>query len=133
MRVLKHILIVLFVWFMSTNQAKAQIDTTFWFAAPWVTPSHADNVPIKFHFSTFDNATTITIRQPQGGINKTFTVAANTLYSYDVSNDVNIVECKPADLVLPYGFQITSDFPIVVVYDVITTANNPETYLNQHA
>jgi len=41
------------------------------------------------------------------------------------------LESKPADSVVTYGYNITSDFPITVVYDVVTrppNSNNPETY-----
>ena len=44
---------------------------------------------------------------------------------------MNTIESKPANTILNSGFQITSDFPITVVYDVITRAPNyynPETF-----
>ena len=41
---------------------------------------------------------------------------------------LNALETKPADMVLTSGFEITSDYPIIVVYDFLSTANNPETY-----
>lgn len=129
MRFFKHILIVLFVWFISTNEAKAQIDTTFWFAAPWVTPDHAQNFPMAFHISTFNNPTVVRLRQPASTYDTTFTVPANSLFSKHVTHILNQVESKPADdNSLTTGFEITSDFPIVAVYDFLSSANNPETY-----
>src|SRR5690606_31378701 len=43
----------------------------------------------------------------------------------------NILENKPANTVTNFGFKIESDFPITVVYDIITRSPNfynPETY-----
>ncbi|MEO9531183.1 MAG: PKD domain-containing protein [Crocinitomicaceae bacterium] len=124
-------IIILTVGFWSSfgqQEAKAQIDTTFWFAAPWVTPDHADNVPMAFLFSTFGNATTIRLRQPASTFDTTFVVAANSLFSKDLSHILNELETKPANTVLTSGFEITSDFPIIVVYDFLSSGNNPETY-----
>jgi len=129
MKGLKYIIIT-FVFLLSfSNKAKAQIDTVFWFAAPWVTPDHADNIPMAFHFSTFNNATTIRLRQPASTYDTTFVVPANALFSKYVTHILNQVETKPADdPTLTTGFEITSDFPIVVVYDFLSSGNNPETY-----
>ena len=129
MKSLKHIFIVLFVMFVSTNDAKAQVDTTFWFAAPWVTPDHAQNFPMAFHISTFNNPTVVRLRQPASTYDTTFTVPANSLFSKYVTHILDQVESKPADdNSLTTGFEITSDFPIVAVYDFLSSANNPETY-----
>lgn len=124
-------ILILTVGFWSafgTKEAKAQIDTTFWFAAPWVTPNHAGNTPMAFLFSTFGNTTTIRLRQPASTFDTTFVVAPNSLFSKQMGHMLNALETKPADMVLTSGFEITSDFPIIVVYDFLSTANNPETY-----
>jgi len=124
-------IIILTIGFWSTlgtQEAKAQIDTLFWFAAPWVTPDHADNKPMAFLFSTFGNATTIRLRQPASTYDTTFVVAANSLFSKTMQHILNDLETKPANTVLTSGFEITSDFPIIVVYDFLSSANNPETY-----
>ncbi|UKN02994.1 PKD domain-containing protein [Paracrocinitomix mangrovi] len=118
---------------IGSQEAKAQIDTTFWFAAPWVTPDHDQNTPMAFHFSTFANATTIRLYQPAFTYDTTFTVPPNTLFSKYVSHLVNTLESKPADMVLNWGFKIESDYPIIAVYDFISSpnngsSNNPETY-----
>lgn len=114
-------------------KATAQIDTTFWFAAPWVTPDHDQNTPMAFHFSTFNNPTTIRLYQPASVYDTTFTVPANTLFSKYVSHLVDSLESKPADVVINRGFKIEADFPIIAVYDFISSpnngsSNNPETY-----
>ena len=86
---------------------------------------------MAFHFSTFNNATTINMKQPASTFDTTFTVPANTLFTKYVTHLMNAIESKPANTVLNTGIQITSDFPITVVYDIITRSPqfyNPETY-----
>lgn len=135
MKWIKYLILTIGFWStLGTQEAKAQIDTTFWFAAPWVTPDHWWRDPIAFHFSTFNNPlTTIRLYQPAGTYDTTFTVGANTLFSKDVTHLLNSgeLESAPADAVLTTGFKVESDFPITIVYDVITRAPqfyNPETY-----
>ena len=128
MKAIKIILIITAFISFGNKQAAAQVDTVFWFAAPWVTPDHANNVPMAFHFSTFTNATTIRLRQPASVYDTTFIVAPNTLFSKYVSHLLDSLESKPADSVINRGFEITSDFPVVAVYDFQSSGNNPETY-----
>jgi len=129
MKWIKYIILTIGFWStFGSQEAKAQIDTTFWFAAPWVTPDHADNVPMAFLFSTFNNTTTIRLRQPAATYDTTFIVAPNSLFSKDLSHILTELETSPANTVLTSGFEITSDFPIIVVYDFLSSGNNPETY-----
>ncbi|MDG2330646.1 MAG: PKD domain-containing protein [Flavobacteriales bacterium] len=127
MRCFKYIILSACLLVGSLN-IKAQVDTVFWFAAPWVTPDHAGNQPMAFHFSTFANATTIRLRQPASVYDTSFTVAPNTLFTKYVSHLLDSLESKPADSVINRGFEVSSDFPIVAVYDFQSTGNNPETY-----
>jgi gliding motility-associated-like protein len=131
MKSLSKILVVLSVVLFTSSNLCAQIDTEFWFAAPWVTPDHDDRDPIFFHFSTFANPTTVRIHQPASTFDTTFTVPANALFSKAVHFMMDSLESKPADQLLRTGFHITSDNPMIVVYDVVTrgpSSNNPETY-----
>lgn len=131
MRFKKHLILVVFFFFFGAKEVKAQIDTVFWFAAPWVTPDHWWRDPIAFHFSTFNNPTAVRVRMPATGYDTTINIPANSLFSKNVDFMMNAIESKPANTVLNSGFQITSDFPITAVYDVITRGpnyNNPETY-----
>lgn len=128
MKRIRKITLVLALFLLKASISFAQIDTAFWFAAPWVTPSHASNKPIVFRIATFGNATAVRVRQMAGTYDTTINIAANSLYSHDISWIVNTAETKPANTVLPYGFKISSDFPITVVYEVVTTQNNPETF-----
>ncbi|CAG5086073.1 IgGFc-binding protein [Parvicella tangerina] len=128
MKWFKFIILLIGMALVSSKNVKAQVDTVFWFAAPWVTPDHAGNIPMAFHFSTFGNPTTVRLRQPAASYDTTFTIAANTLYSKFVTHLLDSLESKPADSVVNWGFEITSDFPIVAVYDFQSANNNPETY-----
>lgn len=131
MRYMKYIIVSFFVLFIGAKELKAQIDTVFWFAAPWVTPDHHWRDPIAFHFSTFGNPTTVRLQQPVTGYDTTINIPANSLFSKNVDFMMNALESKPANTVLNSGFKISSDFPITVVYDVITRSPqiyNPETY-----
>lgn len=128
MKRIKKIIVVLALFLLKASISFAQIDTAFWFAAPWVTPSHDNNVPIVFRIATFGNATAVRVHQIAGTYDTTINIPANSLYSHDISWIVNTAETKPANTVVPYGFKISSDFPITVVYEVVTTKNNPETF-----
>ncbi len=131
MKFLKYIFLITAFWTMTAQDVKAQIDTNFWFAAPWVTPDHWWRDPIAFHFSTFGDTTTIRLRQPASVYDTTFTVPPNQLFTKYVTHILDSLESKPADVVLNSGFEITSNFPITVVYDIITRPTNhfnPETY-----
>jgi len=131
MKSFSKILVVLSVVLLCSTKLVAQIDTNFWFAAPWVTPDHDDRDPIAFRLSTFNNLTTVRIQQPASSYDTTFTIPPNSLFSKYVDFMMDSLESKPANQLLRTGFHITSDFPIVVVYDVVTrgpASNNPETY-----
>lgn len=120
------ILVITFLSFMQV--AQSQVDSVFWFAAPWVTPDHANNVPVKFRLSTFDKPTTVRVYQPAGTYDNTITIPANSLQSVDLSSIIDDLESKPADTPLDYGVKIEADTLITVVYEVLTSENNPETY-----
>lgn len=129
MKSIKRITCILVLLLLKTGISVAQIDTVFWFAAPWVTPGHDGNTPIYLRLATFSNPTTITVTQPAGSYVTTFTVSADSLYSLDLSPFVNVIESKPANTALPYGLKVSSDFPITAVYEIVSTNNlNPETY-----
>jgi gliding motility-associated-like protein len=122
-----------------------QIDTAFWFAAPWTTPDHWYREPIRIHISTFSApTTTVRVRQPAAiapnRYDTTIIIPANTNFDYTFWRDALVsttnfafdsLETKPADVVLPYGLYISSTSNITIVYDIITRAPsffNPETF-----
>ncbi|MBK6984976.1 MAG: gliding motility-associated C-terminal domain-containing protein [Bacteroidetes bacterium] len=112
----------------SSKSVISQIDTVFWFAAPWVTVGHAGNTPVVMRLSSFNNATTVRVRQPASTFDTTFVIPANSLVSESLSHLINQIENTPANTVLNRGIKITSNFPITVVYEIVSTGNNPETY-----
>lgn len=135
MKFFKYIVLTLLLS-VASEKAVAQIDTLFWFAAPWVTPDHDGNVQMAYRISTFSNPATVRIQQPEATYDVTFSIPANSLFSVPLESIVADLESAPADVVLNSGFKITSDELITVVYDFISdtvsitpgTPNNPETY-----
>jgi len=126
---MKKITLILALFFLQASISVAQIDTAFWFAAPWVTPGHDGNTPIFLRLATFGNPTTVNVYQPAGTYSTQITIPANSLFSLDLSTSVGIIENQPANTVLPYGLKVSSDFPITAVYEIVSTNNlNPETY-----
>lgn len=138
-------IIVLFIFFlMRITVSFSQIDTVFWFAAPWVTPDHWWKDNVKFHVATFNNATTVRIRQPASTYDTTFNVPANSNVDINywitstqgfTTNPTSLgfdsLETRPANVVRTSGFKITSNNPITVVFDYITRSTpflNPETF-----
>ena len=121
----------------------AQIDTVFWFAAPWTTPDHTWRDPIKLHVSG-EQGTMVRVRQPAAiapnQYDTTFFIPASGLFDYTFWRDAGAsptnraydsLEARPSNTVLPYGIKVSSSFNVTVVYDQITRAPtffNPETF-----
>lgn len=128
MKLLKHLFILLI--FTGSLEISAQLDTLFWFVAPEVAQTHGDR-PIVFRFASLGNPATITISQPA---NPTFPVqtvnlAANTAQTIDLTPWIDIIENKPANTILNYGFKITSTAQITAYYEVNPTCNcNPDIF-----
>src|ERR1700741_1844516 len=114
--------IIVFILFfvIKFTTSFAQIDTVFWFGAPWVTPDHTWRDPIKVHIAG-DAGTIVRIRQPAAIVpNKydtTFTIPASRSFDYTFWRDAaagptnfgfDSLEARPANMVLPYGLKITS-------------------------
>ena len=136
MKLLRYIVLVLILANFGGNKVNAQIDTLFWFAAPWVSPDHDGNVQLAFRISTFGAPANVRIQLPTGTYDTTFVVPANSVASISLDHIVDDLESKPADAVITSGIKITSDEMVTVVYDFISdlitisagTPNNPETY-----
>jgi gliding motility-associated-like protein len=142
---MKNFKIILFVLFflVKFTPVISQIDTVFWFAAPWVTPDHTWKDAVKVHIAG-DAGTVVRVRQPAAiAPNKydtTFTIPASRAFDYTFWRDAaagstnlgyDSLESRPANSVRPYGLKISSSDKITVVYDVVTRAPdflNPETF-----
>jgi gliding motility-associated-like protein len=140
-----RIIILLLLTLFKVTPTFSQVDTSFWFACPWVTPDHWWRDPIKMHIGTFAApTTTVRIRQPAAiAPNKydtTIVIGPNQNFDYTFWRDANCtttnrafdsLEVRPADQVVPYGLYISSSSNITIVYDVITRSPNfynPETF-----
>ncbi len=133
----KLLSLFLFVLLLQSNTSKSQIDTSFWFAAPWITPDHWWKDDIKLHISTFSTTTTVRLRQP-GAIapNKydtTIIIPPFSTFNYvfwrdKIASATNFafdsLETRPANTVVPYGLYISSSANITIVYDILTRAPN---------
>ncbi|MEI6576420.1 MAG: gliding motility-associated C-terminal domain-containing protein [Bacteroidota bacterium] len=117
-------LILIFVPFL----AYSQTDTEFWFAAPEVNQSHADR-PIFLRMTAMTQAATVTISQPAnpGFSPIVVTIPALTSNAVNLTNWIDIIENKPANVVLNYGLHIVSTAPITAYYDEASTIN-PEIF-----
>lgn len=141
----RKVIVFVLLFLLKTQTGVSQIDTSFWFAAPWVTPDHTERNDIVVHISTFSApTTTVRLRQPAAiapnQYDTTIIIPANTTFDYTFKRDryvstTNIgydsLEVRPANTVVPYGIYISSTSNITVVYDVICSPpgyNNPETF-----
>ena len=111
-------------------KASAQLDTLFWFVAPEVAQNHGDR-PIVFRFASLSQAATITISQPANPSFpvQTINLLANDAQTLDLTPWIDIIENKPPNTVLPYGFKIAASVPVMGYYEVTPTCNcNPDIF-----
>lgn len=122
----KHLLI-LWLLFCSLFKTTAQIDTTFWFAAPDVSASMGD-FPIVLHFQTYSQASIIYVSQPAAtgtpAINFSLTLPANTVFTVDVTSYISVLESAPVNTVTNFGLYISSKEYISVYYTVGNQSNS---------
>ena len=123
-------LILLIVILSLGKNLNAQLDTLFWFVAPEVIQSHGDR-PIVFRFATLNEPADVTISQPANALfpPQTLNLGANSAQTIDLTTWIDIVENKPADQILNFGFKIVSNAPIMAYYEVTPTCNcNPDIF-----
>jgi gliding motility-associated-like protein len=126
---MKSFYLVLFTLLLGF-QASAQLDTLFWFVAPEIAQSHGDR-PIVFRFATLATPATITVSQPAnpGFPPQVINLGANAAQTLDLTPWIDIIENKPANSVLNYGFKIKATAPIMAYYEVVTSCNcNPDIF-----
>ncbi len=109
-----------------TNHTYSQIDQEFWFVAPEVAQAHGDR-PIYIRVATMADGANLTLEIPA---NTTFTpitqyVPANSVYTFDLTTWIDIIENRPANEVLNRGIHLTSDKQITAYYEVIGGNVNP--------
>jgi hypothetical protein len=121
---------LLLLFTLLVNVANAQLDTSFWFVAPEVAQQHGDR-PVVFRFATLANPATVTVLQPANPLfpAQTLNIPANSAQTLDLTTWIDMVENKPANTVLDFGFHITSTAQISAYYEVTPTCNcNPDIF-----
>jgi len=123
-------IIVVFALVFLSFSIKAQLDTTFWFVAPEAAENHGDR-PIVFRFATLSNPAIVTISQPANPAFPTqvLNLPANSAQTLDLTPWIDIIENKPANTTLNFGFKITSSSLITAYYEVTPSCNcNPDIF-----
>ena len=106
----------------------SQSDTQFWFAAPDLQQAHGDK-PILLRMAASKLPATVTISIPANpGFNPiSFSIAANSSQSVDLSTFIGLIENTAPNIVYQKGLLITSTSPIACYYD-IAHPNNGDMY-----
>ncbi|MFP5040781.1 PKD domain-containing protein [Parasediminibacterium sp. JCM 36343] len=114
--------------FLAMFSANAQADTTFWFAAPAVTPGH-ENKPIVVRMATYNQPADISISEPANPsfVPYSFHLSANSATTVDLTTQIDLIENKPGNTVLNYGIKIAATATISAYYEV-GKVHNPEIF-----
>ena len=100
----------------------AQIDTEFWFAAPYLTRSHGAYDNVRLNFVTYDQPATVTISVPANPafqpITRTITANNSVFVELRPYNVVNF-EAIPNGTAQQTGILITSTAPVTTYYAVL--------------
>ena len=124
------IILLIIVVVITSFKAYSQLDSLFWFVAPEVAQNHGDR-PIVFRFASLATPATVTISQPANPNFpiQTINLAANAAQTLDLTPWIDMVENKPANTVLNYGFKILSTAKITAYYEVNPSCNcNPDIF-----
>jgi hypothetical protein len=129
----KNYIFLLFLGLLFCLNANAQIDKTFWFAVPHLSPNTRDNwnTTAFFRISTFDKAATVTVSQPANGANfniSPITIPANSSYKWDVSTYLGVLVCQGDDAILNKGLLFSSTELITIYYDSGPGNCNPDMF-----
>lgn len=118
----KYLLSCLLLLFITST--KAQIDTSFWFVAPDISATLGES-PINLNIQTYGQPATVYVRQPANlsGVNTTFTIAAGSLNSLNLTPSITAVESTPVNSVSPKGIYISSTSKISVYYTIGAGSN----------
>lgn len=105
--------------FAVSNACFSQIDKEFWFAVPYVNPTNG-NLPVFLRFQAFGQAAEVTIDIPANASfpKQSYTIAANSAYSINISTWLPLLECTPENTILATGLHIVSSREISVYYEV---------------
>ena len=111
-------LLVILIAVICCIKSNAQVDTSFWFAAPAVTPGH-ENKPIVFRMATYSQPATITISEPANPSFSPYTtfLSANSATTLDLTSQIDLVENKPGNTIKNFGIKITATANISAYYE----------------
>jgi gliding motility-associated-like protein len=111
--------LIIILLFLSFFKCYAQVDTSFWFAAPAVTSGH-ENRPIVFKLSTYSQPADIAISQPANPnfIPYITRLNSNAATTIDVTNQINQIENTPGNTIKNFGLKITATANISAYYEV---------------
>lgn len=120
----KWYLIPLLISIFSIKPLHGQTGKEFWFVCPEVAQQHSDR-PVFLRFSTYSKSADIEITQPANSqFSKiTFTVSANSAYSYEVTSILAKLECVTKNSKDNKGLLITSSEPITAYYEISSGLN----------
>lgn len=109
--------------FLTSLYSTAQIDTSFWFAAPDISSGLGDS-PVFLRFLTYDNAATVKITQPAnpGFVPIIKNIPANSVDSVNLTAFLASIESPGANVIANTGLRISSTSNIGAFYEV--RANN---------
>jgi len=124
----KNFFFFAFIGLMATNSAIAQFDTEFWFATPYVNPTHDFRNEFRFVFSSSDQPTTITITRPaDSGFTPIIrNMAANATMNINLSTmvpPISSINVNAVDAILNHGYKITASTPVFCYYEIYTPVN----------
>ena len=110
------------------SKSYAQIDTSFWFAAPDISSAFGYDQPVNLVVTSFQFPCNITVSIPANGavVPQTILLAANTTQSIDLTSWLSNLECGPGNLIQNNGLKVVSDNKIAAYYSVSVDGPNPE-------
>ncbi|MBC7652115.1 MAG: hypothetical protein H7101_10240, partial [Deinococcales bacterium] len=113
----KHFFVLL-IAIICCSTGHTQVDTSFWFAAPAITPGH-ENKPIVVRMATYSQAADIVISQPANAsfIPYTTHLNSNSAITIDLTNQIDLIENKPGNTIKNYGLKITATANISAYYE----------------
>jgi gliding motility-associated-like protein len=122
--------ILLFSFIFIIQKSFAQTDTAFWFAAPDISSDFGYDRPIAFRVSSFQLTSTVTVSQPANSsfIPQTIVLAPFSTITFNLSSQINNIECAPGDVIQNRGLKITSNNKIAAYYEANVDGPNPELF-----
>ena len=118
------------IYLLITTPCFSQTDTAFWFAAPDVSSAFGYDRPIAFRVSSFQQASIVTVSQPAnpGFVPITITLAPFSTQTFDLTTQINNIECAPGNVIQNRGLKITANNKIAAYYEANVNGPNPELF-----